>query len=56
MIAAIRRAFAAAITPPPVNGKPISDAPVFVGSYARRKPVNAKREALHAQLRAELGR
>lgn len=55
MIAALRRAFAAALTPPP----PPENAPdgkVPVRSYTRRKPTNAKREALHAQLRAELGR
>lgn len=55
MIALIRRALVAAITPPPV---PTADAPglVRVKSYTRKPPVNAKRQALHDQLRAEMSR
>jgi hypothetical protein len=52
MIALIRRALSAALTPP---SEPSRDE-VTVRSYTRRKPVNAKQEALHAQLRAEMGR
>lgn len=53
MIALIRRALVAAITPPPV---PAADAPglVRVKSYTRKPPVNAKREALHAAMGLDL--
>lgn len=30
--------------------------PIVVREHTRRRPVNAKREALHEQLRRELGR
>ena len=52
MISLIRRALVAAITPRP---QPATDL-VSVSSYTRKPPVNAKRQAVHEQLRAELGR
>lgn len=53
MIAFLRRALVAAITPAPVP--PAPDV-VPVRSHVRAKPVNPKTQALHDQLRAELGR
>lgn len=63
MINRIRRALIAAITPPAPIIPPYSDDAlanalglVRVETYTRRPPVNAKRESLHEQLRAEMGR
>lgn len=53
MIAFIRRAILAAITPAPV---PPAANVVPVRSHVRAKPVNPKTQALHDELRAELGR
>lgn len=51
MIALLRRALTAAVTPRPQPADLVS-----VPAHTRRKPVNAKRESLHERMRAELGR
>lgn len=53
MIDLIRRALITALTPP---AEPVREQPIRVRAHTRKRPVNAKREALHEQLRAELGR
>ena len=49
----LKRMMVAAITPPT---EPAREPSVPVRSHTRKRPVNAKREALHERLRAELGR
>ena len=51
MLSLIRRALVAAITPP---AEPLPEPSVPVRAHTRKPPSNAKREALHAQLRAEV--
>lgn len=55
MLSAFVRMVVGALTPPAPR-RPVPSNRIPVRSYTRKKPVNAKREALHEQLRRELGR